>query len=169
MAEKLAWEQRLAGGDGEGGAKKDYSLVKAAQGGSASCDHCSDCVEGACLTEFCVCHLFVCLFVSAAVRHRLQSRASKTLLGLGRHLRQEVQRSEVKGVTLSMLQQALRSFHISVTPEVGGSRGGCGLVGVVHVTSPWRGRTSTPYGGQWTLMLWVTSMNCVSCRVWWGR
>ena len=47
----------------EGGAKKDYSLVKAAQGGSASCDHCSDCVEGACLTEFCVCHLFVCLFV----------------------------------------------------------------------------------------------------------
>ena len=53
------------------------------------------------------------------MRHRLQSRASKTLLGLGRQLRQEAQRSEVKGVTLSMLQQTLRVFHISVTPEVG--------------------------------------------------
>ena len=60
MDEKLALEQRLAGGDVEGGAKKDYSLVKAAQGGSISllCDRCSGCVEGTYLTEFCVCHLF---------------------------------------------------------------------------------------------------------------
>ena len=71
------------------------------------------------------------------MRHRLQSRASKTLLGLGRQLRQEVLRSEVKGVTLSMLQQALRAFHISVTPEVGwlalwvGVAGWAWLVGVL--------------------------------------
>ena len=70
------------------------------------------------MTTLFVCLLFVILLL-VAVKHRLQNRATKTLLGLGRHLRQEVQRSEAKAVTLSMLQQTLRTFHIHVTPEVG--------------------------------------------------
>ena len=126
LAEKLALEQRLAGRDVEGGAGKEGLRVKAAQGGLASCGHTSRAAQWSMIALYGCC----VSFVAAAVRHRLQSRASKTLLGLGRHLRQEVQRSEGRGVTLSMLQQALRAFHISVTPEVGGSQGGCGLLGV---------------------------------------
>jgi len=49
------------------------------------------------------------------MRERLNGRASKTLVGLGRQLAKS---SDKDGVTLLQLQLALRQFHISITPEV---------------------------------------------------
>lgn len=50
------------------------------------------------------------------LRNRLQGRASQTLVGLGRLL---LQLSGEDGLVSQLqLQQALRAFHISLTPEV---------------------------------------------------
>lgn len=48
-------------------------------------------------------------------RHRLCGRASKTLVGLGQHLRAH---AEQNIVTFLQLQQALRKFHVCLTSEV---------------------------------------------------
>lgn len=51
----------------------------------------------------------------AMMRERLNGRAAKTLIGLGRQLAKS---SDKDGVTFLQLQLALRQFHISITPEV---------------------------------------------------
>ena len=48
---------------------------------------------------------------------RLRGRACRTLVGLGRMLRSMA--AGVGIVSRVQLQQALRAFHISLTPEVG--------------------------------------------------
>lgn len=50
------------------------------------------------------------------LRNRLQGRASQTLVGLGRLLHQLCNEDGL--VAQLHLQQALRTFHISLTPEV---------------------------------------------------
>ena len=50
------------------------------------------------------------------MRSRLRGRASKTLIGLGRHLAKMADGGGEVGKTA--LQQALRTFHISLTHEV---------------------------------------------------
>jgi hypothetical protein len=55
--------------------------------------------------------------VQGAVTHRLRGRATRTLVGLGRYLRQEEERARVGGIPLRVVQQGLRSYHIGITPE----------------------------------------------------
>lgn len=50
------------------------------------------------------------------LRCRLQGRASKTLVGLGRHLEKIADSKGFVGKTV--LHQALRTFHIGLTLEV---------------------------------------------------
>ena len=55
-------------------------------------------------------------FTTGMLRNRLHGRASQTLVGLGRLLKRL---STSEGLVEHLhLQQALRAFHISLTPEV---------------------------------------------------
>ena len=49
------------------------------------------------------------------LRNRLRGRSSQTLVGLGRHLKRCSSNGLVEKI---QLQHSLRSFHISLTPEV---------------------------------------------------
>lgn len=49
------------------------------------------------------------------MRERLNGRAAKTVIGLGRQLAKS---SDKDDITFLQLQLALRQFHISITPEV---------------------------------------------------
>ena len=56
-----------------------------------------------------------CLIVGM-LRNRLKGRASQVLVGLGRYLRQQGGGDGV--VDKILLQQGMRAYHISLTPEV---------------------------------------------------
>ena len=49
------------------------------------------------------------------MKERLNGRAAKTLIGLGRQLAKS---NDKDNVTFLQLQLALRQFHIGITPEV---------------------------------------------------
>ena len=51
----------------------------------------------------------------AMLKERMNGRATKTLIGLGRQLAKS---SDKDDVTFLQLQLALRQFHIGITPEV---------------------------------------------------
>lgn len=55
------------------------------------------------------------LFHVAMMKERLNGRATKTLIGLGRQL---AKNNDKDDVTFLQLQLALRQFHIGITPEV---------------------------------------------------
>lgn len=63
-----------------------------------------------------------CLIIGM-LRNRLKGRASQVLVGLGRYLRQQGGGDGV--VDKILLQQGMRAYHISLTPEVSRIEGSC--------------------------------------------